>query len=43
MTERSYACEVDDLDDGDTMTVELDGEPVALYRVGDEFFATADT
>lgn len=43
MAERSFACEVDDLDDGDTMTVELGGLPVALYRVGDEFYATADT
>lgn len=43
VTERTFACEVDDLEDGDTMTVETEGEPVALYRVGNEFYATSDT
>jgi nitrite reductase/ring-hydroxylating ferredoxin subunit len=43
VAERTFACEVDDLDDGDTMTVENDGESVALYRVGDDFYATSDS
>ncbi|WP_228001418.1 non-heme iron oxygenase ferredoxin subunit [Nocardia australiensis] len=43
VTQRMFACEVDDLDDGDSMTVRTDGEPVALYRIGNEFYATADT
>ena len=36
------AAGVDELDDGDVKRVET-VPPVALYRVGDEFFATADT
>jgi nitrite reductase/ring-hydroxylating ferredoxin subunit len=43
LTERVLACEVDDLADGDSRAVETDGEPIALYRVGDEFYATSDT
>lgn len=43
VTERTFACEVDDLQDGDTMTVDTDGERIALYRVGDDFYATSDT
>lgn len=43
MAERILACAVDDLDDGDSMTVGTDGEAIALYRVGDEFYATSDT
>jgi nitrite reductase/ring-hydroxylating ferredoxin subunit len=43
VAERTFACEVGDLDDGDSMTVETGGESVALYRVGDEFHATSDT
>ncbi|WP_433503197.1 non-heme iron oxygenase ferredoxin subunit [Pseudonocardia halophobica] len=43
MTERILACEVDDLEDGDSLAVETDREPIAVYRVGDEFYATSDT
>ncbi|MFF3572721.1 non-heme iron oxygenase ferredoxin subunit [Nocardia jiangxiensis] len=42
-TERVFACEVDDLEDGDSMSVRADGEPVAVYRIGDDFYATSDT
>jgi nitrite reductase/ring-hydroxylating ferredoxin subunit len=37
------ACAVDDLDDGDSMRFENNDEPVAIYRIGNEFYATADT
>ncbi|ALC25988.1 non-heme iron oxygenase ferredoxin subunit [Streptomyces bacillaris] len=45
---RNFVCAVDDLEDGESMTVEsgaLTGieEPVAVYRVDGEFFATSDT
>ncbi|MFJ8812978.1 non-heme iron oxygenase ferredoxin subunit [Amycolatopsis thermoflava] len=43
VAERIFACEVGDLDDGDTMMVETGGEPVALYRVDGRFYATSDT
>jgi nitrite reductase/ring-hydroxylating ferredoxin subunit len=43
VTDRTFACEVTDLDDGDTMTVQTDDEPVALYRIDGHFFATSDT
>jgi nitrite reductase/ring-hydroxylating ferredoxin subunit len=39
---RYFACEADDLEDGDTITVHADG-PVAVYRVDGEFYATSDT
>ncbi|MGW6356358.1 non-heme iron oxygenase ferredoxin subunit [Streptomyces sp. NPDC055092] len=39
-----FACEVDDLDDGETMTVPAEGEreAIAVYRVGEAFYATSD-
>lgn len=43
--ERVLACDVDALDDGDSMTVESDGdvhEAIAVYRVDGEFYATSD-
>jgi nitrite reductase/ring-hydroxylating ferredoxin subunit len=43
LTERVLACGVDDLEDGDSITVETEGEPIAVYRVGDAFYATSDT
>lgn len=43
MPGRTFACQVDDLADGDSMTVETGGEPIALYRVGNAFYATSDT
>ena len=43
LTERVLACGVDDLEDGDSIAVETDAEPIAVYRVGDEFYATSDT
>jgi nitrite reductase/ring-hydroxylating ferredoxin subunit len=43
LTQRTLACAVDDLDDGDSMRVETGGEPVALYRIGADFYATSDT
>ncbi|GAA0608066.1 bifunctional 3-phenylpropionate/cinnamic acid dioxygenase ferredoxin subunit [Sporichthya brevicatena] len=36
------ACRVSDLPDGSCLRVECD-PPLAVYRVGGEFFATADT
>lgn len=40
---RRFACKVDDIDNGESMTIE--GEtPVALFRTEDgEFYATSDT
>src|SRR5690606_6825889 len=35
-------CACDDLEDGGMKTFEGHDEPIAIYRVGDEFFATAD-
>ena len=38
------ACEMSDLEDGEIFKAEIDGVgPVAIYRVGDELFATCDT
>lgn len=34
-------CAYDDLKDGEIKTFEHD-EPIAIYRVGDEYYATAD-
>ncbi len=44
LSERVFACEADDLDDGGTMTVPADGEreAIAVYRVDGEFYATSD-
>lgn len=37
------ACCVDELASGSILRAELhDGTPVAVYRIGDEFFATSD-
>lgn len=38
------ACAVEDLEDGDTLTVPSDGarEAIAVYRVGGDFYATSD-
>ncbi|MDF3281045.1 MULTISPECIES: non-heme iron oxygenase ferredoxin subunit [unclassified Gordonia (in: high G+C Gram-positive bacteria)] len=36
------ACGVDELDDGDARRIHT-LPPIALYRVGDEFYATDDT
>jgi 3-phenylpropionate/trans-cinnamate dioxygenase ferredoxin subunit len=42
--ERQFACKVDELAVGTSMTVKADPMAVALYRTADdEFFATADT
>ncbi|HJQ47044.1 MAG TPA: non-heme iron oxygenase ferredoxin subunit [Amycolatopsis sp.] len=45
VSQRIFACEADELDDGDTLTVEADGdrEAIAVYRVDREFHATSDT
>ncbi|HWD05797.1 MAG TPA: non-heme iron oxygenase ferredoxin subunit [Amycolatopsis sp.] len=43
VAERTFACEADELEDGDTMRVETGGAAVALYRVGDDFYATSDS
>lgn len=41
---RTKACNVDELTNGSMLRIELpDGDAVAVYRVDDEFFATADT
>ena len=40
---QTFACEFDDLDDGESMRIDLAGEPVAIYRIAGEFYATADT
>ncbi|GAB2961539.1 non-heme iron oxygenase ferredoxin subunit [Amycolatopsis acidiphila] len=41
--QRIPACAVEDLDDGDTMTVDGNGEAIAVHRVDGEFYATSDT
>lgn len=33
----------DELSDGDMLSLNVDGSVVAIYNVGDEFFATSDT
>lgn len=43
VTARTYACAVDELADGDSLTVLANGAPVAVYRVGDAFYATSDS
>ena len=38
------ACGMSDLEDGEIFKAEIDGVgPIAIYRVGDELFATSDT
>ena len=38
------ACDLSDVEDGEIFKAEIDGVgPVAVYRVGDELFATDDT
>jgi nitrite reductase/ring-hydroxylating ferredoxin subunit len=40
--QRVYVCNVEDMEDGDTRSVDA-GEPVAVYRVDGDFFATSDS
>ncbi|MGW1783704.1 non-heme iron oxygenase ferredoxin subunit [Streptomyces sp. NPDC002143] len=40
--ERTYVCKADDLHDGEARRIALD-PPIAIYRVGDDFYATADS
>jgi nitrite reductase/ring-hydroxylating ferredoxin subunit len=40
--ERTFVCKADDLADGEARRIELD-PPVAVFRVGGEFYATADS
>lgn len=35
------ACALDDIPDGDVIGAVVEGRPLALYRVGDEVYATA--
>jgi nitrite reductase/ring-hydroxylating ferredoxin subunit len=35
-------CKVDDLNDGESMRVELDPDDIAIFRVDGQFYATAD-
>lgn len=37
-----YVCNVEDMEDGDTRSVDV-GRPVAVYRVDGDFFATSDS
>lgn len=39
---RIFACKADDVPDGGTLRVEAD-PPVALFRAGGQFYATADS
>lgn len=39
---RTFACKADDLPDGESRRVDAD-PPVAVFRVGDQFYATADS
>lgn len=44
MSERHFACDVDDLEPGTSVLVEGTRPPIALHRTeAGEFFATADT
>jgi nitrite reductase/ring-hydroxylating ferredoxin subunit len=40
--QRIFVCDVDDMEDGDTKSVDA-GSPVAVYRVDGDFFATSDS
>jgi nitrite reductase/ring-hydroxylating ferredoxin subunit len=35
-------CKVDDLNDGESLRVELDPDDIAIFRVDGQFYATAD-
>jgi 3-phenylpropionate/trans-cinnamate dioxygenase ferredoxin subunit len=39
---RTFACKADDIPDGGALRVDLD-PPVALFRVGEQVYATADS
>jgi nitrite reductase/ring-hydroxylating ferredoxin subunit len=39
---RTFVCRADEIADGEGRRVDLD-PPVAVYRVGDQFYATADS
>jgi nitrite reductase/ring-hydroxylating ferredoxin subunit len=39
---RTFVCRADEIPDGEGRRVELD-PPVAVYRVGDQFYVTADS
>lgn len=43
MPEFRKVARVDEIPPGEMRAVEVDGEPIALYNVGGEFFATCDT
>jgi nitrite reductase/ring-hydroxylating ferredoxin subunit len=36
------ACAFSELEDGEIAKADIDGEALAIYRIGDEVFATAD-
>jgi nitrite reductase/ring-hydroxylating ferredoxin subunit len=44
VAQRMRACEADDLRDEEILRLDpVDGPPIAVYRLGDAFFATDDT
>lgn len=40
--QRIRACTIGDVEDGAMLRVDAPGEAIALYRVGDAYFATSD-
>lgn len=41
MAEGTKVCDTDDLQDGEALAVEVEGRPVAVFRVDGEFYAIA--